>query len=72
MPSLILISNEREVYQNGKVTYMPIYFVMFMEADKSQIDEEEYIFWRFSALSVKIVRFFFVISKILRTSDLKV
>lgn len=44
MPSLILISNEREVYQNGKVTYMPIYFVMFMEADKSQIDEEEYIF----------------------------
>ena len=45
MPSLILISNEREVYQNGKVTYMPIYFVMFMEADKSQIDEEEYIFW---------------------------
>lgn len=44
MPSLILISNERDVYQNGKVTHMPIYFVMFMEADKSQIDEEEYIF----------------------------
>ena len=42
--SATVISNEREVYQNGKVTYMPIYFVMFMEADKSQIDEEEYIF----------------------------
>ena len=27
-----VISNERKVYQEGKVTYMPVYFVMFMEA----------------------------------------
>lgn len=39
-----VISNEREVYQNGKVTYMPVYFVMFMEADMPQADEAEYIF----------------------------
>ena len=34
-----VISNEREVYQDGKVTYMPVYFVMFMEADTPQADE---------------------------------
>ena len=49
-----VISNERKVYQEGKVTYMPVYFVMFfdersgrderMEADTPQTDEEEYIF----------------------------
>ena len=39
-----IISNERKVYQDGKVTYMPIYFVMFMEADTPQTDEKEYIF----------------------------
>ena len=39
-----VISNEREVYQDGKVTYMPVYFVMFMEADTPQTDEAEYIF----------------------------
>lgn len=39
-----VISNEREVYQDGKVTYMPVYFVMFMEADTPQADEAEYIF----------------------------
>ena len=49
-----VISNEREVYQEGKITYMPVYFVMFFdersgraertEADMSQTDESEYIF----------------------------
>ena len=49
-----VFSNERKVYQNGKVTYMPVYFVMFFdersgraertEADKPQVDESEYIF----------------------------
>ena len=39
-----VISNEREVYQDGKVTYMPVYFVMFMEVDTPQIDNSEYIF----------------------------
>jgi len=39
-----VISNERKVYQEGKVTYMPVYFVMFMEADTPQTDESEYIF----------------------------
>ena len=39
-----VISSEREVYQDGKVTYMPVYFVMFMEADTPQADEAEYIF----------------------------
>ena len=39
-----VISNERKVYQEGKVTYMPVYFVMFMEADTPNIDEDEYIF----------------------------
>ena len=38
-----VISNEREIRQDGKVTYMPVYFVMFMEADASRTDEE-YIF----------------------------
>jgi hypothetical protein len=39
-----VISNERRVYQDGKVTYMPVYFVMFMDADTPQTDEEEYFF----------------------------
>ena len=39
-----VISNEREIYQNGKVTYMPVYFVMFMVADAPQTDDTEYIF----------------------------
>ena len=39
-----VISNERKVYQDGKVTYMPVYFVMFMEADTPQADESEFIF----------------------------
>ena len=39
-----VISNEREIYQDGKVTYMPVYFVMFMEADAPQTDNTEYVF----------------------------
>lgn len=39
-----VISNEREVYQNGKVTYMPVYFVMFMAVDAPKLDEADYIF----------------------------
>ena len=54
MLAATVISNEREVYQEGKITYMPVYFVMFFdersgraertEADMSQTDESEYIF----------------------------
>ena len=39
-----VISNERKVWQDGKVTYMPIYLVMFMEADAPRTDEEENLF----------------------------
>jgi hypothetical protein len=39
-----VVSNEREIYQDGKVTYMPVYFVMFMESDAPTEDESEYIF----------------------------
>ncbi len=39
-----VVSNERAVYQKGKVTYMPVYFVMFMEEDTPVEDESEYIF----------------------------
>lgn len=39
-----VVSNERAVCQDGKVTYMPVYFVMFMEDDTPVEDESEYIF----------------------------
>ena len=39
-----VFSNEREICQNGKITYMPIYFVMFIDAEASLSDESEYIF----------------------------
>ena len=39
-----VISNEREIYQKGKITYMPVYFVMFMEIDTPQTYETAYIF----------------------------
>ena len=42
--SAIVISNERKVYHDGQITYMPVYFVMFMEAEKSQAEEAEYYF----------------------------
>ena len=39
-----VISNEREIYKDGKITYMPVYFVMFMEIDTPKIDDSEYYF----------------------------
>lgn len=39
-----VFSNEREIYQDGKVTYMPIYLAMFMEENKPQVDDSEFIF----------------------------
>ena len=39
-----VVSNERVVYQKGKVTYMPVYFVMFIEANTPQSDQREYYF----------------------------
>lgn len=34
-----VISNERRIYQDGKITYMPVYFVMFMGAESSSADD---------------------------------
>lgn len=31
-----VISNERKIYQNGKITYIPVYLVMFMNNDVPQ------------------------------------
>ena len=42
--SSTVISNEREVHQDGNITYMPVYFVMFMENDTQKNDASEYIF----------------------------
>ena len=39
-----VFSNERKVYQRGKVVYMPIYFVMFMGIEVPQKDDSNYIF----------------------------
>ena len=39
-----VISNEREIYVDGKIIYMPIYFVMFMDADAPIVDESDYLF----------------------------
>ncbi len=39
-----VISNERSMYQEGKVTYMPVYFVMFMESLSPDTGRPEYIF----------------------------
>lgn len=39
-----VFSNERQVFQDGKITYLPVYFVMFMEVDASPADNSEYIF----------------------------
>ena len=44
IPSSTVISNEREVHQDGNITYLPVYFVMFMENDTPQNDASEYIF----------------------------
>ena len=42
--SSTVISNEREVHQDGNITYLPVYFVMFMENDTQKNDASEYIF----------------------------
>lgn len=42
--SAAVISNERQVYQDGKITYLPVYFVMFMQADAQPTDPSAYIF----------------------------
>ena len=39
-----VISNEREIRQDGKITYMPVYLVMFMAIDAPQVDNSDYIF----------------------------
>ena len=39
-----VISNERRMYCDGKVTYMPVYFVMFMETVTTDTERAEYIF----------------------------
>ncbi|MBQ9587318.1 MAG: ATP-binding protein [Bacteroidales bacterium] len=44
IPSATVVSNEREIYQDGKVTYMPVYLVMFMESNAPAEDESEYLF----------------------------
>lgn len=41
----IVLSNEREVKRNGKVLYLPVYFVMFMHAKQAEeMEESELIF----------------------------
>lgn len=39
-----VVSNEREIYLDGQILYMPIYFVMFMDADMAKADDSEYLF----------------------------
>ncbi len=39
-----VISNEREIRQDGKITYMPVYLVMFMAADAPKEKNSEYLF----------------------------
>ena len=42
IPSAIVLDNEREIVTNGKVTYMPVYFVMCI--NRMQQAAENYIF----------------------------
>ena len=44
IPTATVISNERNIYQDDKVTYMPVYLVMFMEAEAQHVDDSEYLF----------------------------
>ena len=39
-----VISNKREIRQDGKITFMPVYLVMFMAVDAPQVDNSDYIF----------------------------
>ena len=41
----VVLSNEREMKRNGKVLYLPVYFVMFMHAKQAEeMDESELTF----------------------------
>ena len=41
----VVISNERNIKQDGKVLYLPVYFIMFMQAKQvAEMDESELIF----------------------------
>ena len=42
IPSGIVLDNEREVYTKDNVTYLPIYYVMFIE--RAEIPEGDGIF----------------------------
>ena len=44
IPAATVVSNEREIYEDGKVTYMPVYLVMFMKAEVPKVDNSEYLF----------------------------
>lgn len=39
-----VFSNEREIRQDGKITYMPVYLVMFIAVDAPQVDNSDYFF----------------------------
>ena len=39
-----VVSNERTFYLDGKTWYMPVYFIMFFDADTQYKDTSEYIF----------------------------
>ena len=41
----IVLSNEREIWSDGKIWYMPVYFVMYMHAkETSEMNDEDLIF----------------------------
>ena len=40
----VVFSNERRMYREGKVTYMPVYFVMFIGAATADAERSEYLF----------------------------
>ena len=44
IPAATVVSNERKIYEGGKVTYMPVYLVMFMESQEPAEDDSEYLF----------------------------
>ena len=36
--------SHRKIYEDGKVTYMPVYLVMFIESEAPAEDDSEYLF----------------------------
>ena len=42
IPAATVVSNEREIYQNGKVIYMPVYFVMFMGTNIPNAEDSQF------------------------------